>query len=106
MFLCHPDHRMCWLQCPVSIYIPQYQGSPCMLTHLMQINHLRLKLTIQVFSSFQTSIDTSCISQADETSTDLSSERPELTNEDIRAMVQEFRPFGSYDHTGCEYLTW
>src|SRR6267154_124213 len=54
MFLCHPDHRMCWLQCPVSIYIPQDQGSPCMLTHPMQINHLCLKLIVQVFSSIQT----------------------------------------------------
>ncbi|KAG0694697.1 hypothetical protein DFH29DRAFT_880549 [Suillus ampliporus] len=37
---------------------------------------------------------------SDETSTKLHAERPELTNEDLYSMVQEFRPFGSFEHTG------
>ncbi|KAG1800138.1 uncharacterized protein BJ212DRAFT_1488023 [Suillus subaureus] len=36
----------------------------------------------------------------DDTSTELHSEQPELTNEDLHSMAREFRPFGSYEHTG------
>jgi hypothetical protein len=29
---------------------------------------------------------------------------PELTNEDLHSMVQEFQPFGSFEHATCKYL--
>ncbi|KAG1721658.1 hypothetical protein EDB19DRAFT_1917184 [Suillus lakei] len=42
---------------------------------------------------------------SDETSTESHSDQPDLTNKDLRSMVRDFCPFGSYKHTGCEYLT-
>ncbi|KAG1818209.1 uncharacterized protein BJ212DRAFT_1299027 [Suillus subaureus] len=41
----------------------------------------------------------------DDTSNKLQSEQPELTNKDLCLMAWEFQPFGSYEYTGCEYLT-
>ncbi|KAG1803429.1 uncharacterized protein BJ212DRAFT_1304578 [Suillus subaureus] len=40
----------------------------------------------------------------DDTSNELQSEQPELTNEDLCLMAWEFRPFGSYEHTGWIFL--
>ncbi|KAG1722471.1 hypothetical protein EDB19DRAFT_1834995 [Suillus lakei] len=37
---------------------------------------------------------------SDETSTESHSDQPDLANEDLRSMVRDFRPFGSYEHTG------
>ncbi|KAG1721035.1 hypothetical protein EDB19DRAFT_1917579 [Suillus lakei] len=39
-----------------------------------------------------------------ETSTKSHSDQPDLTNEDLRSMVQDFRPFGSYEHTGLQSI--
>ncbi|KAG1808416.1 uncharacterized protein BJ212DRAFT_1303027 [Suillus subaureus] len=38
----------------------------------------------------------------DDTCNELQSEQLELTNEDLRSMAWEFRPFGSYEHTGYQ----
>jgi hypothetical protein len=48
-------------------------------------------------------IDTQSISQVNATSTGSRSPPPELTNEDLLAMVQEFRPFGSFEHSTCKF---
>ncbi|KAG1800694.1 uncharacterized protein BJ212DRAFT_1305207 [Suillus subaureus] len=39
------------------------------------------------------------VSMLYETSTELHSQQPELANEDLCLMVQEFQLFGSYEHT-------
>ncbi|KAG1816890.1 uncharacterized protein BJ212DRAFT_1480743 [Suillus subaureus] len=40
----------------------------------------------------------------DDTSNELHSEQPELTNEDLCSMAQEFQPFRSYEHTGLQSI--
>ncbi|KAG1823826.1 uncharacterized protein BJ212DRAFT_1476693 [Suillus subaureus] len=40
----------------------------------------------------------------DDTSSELQSEQLELTNEYLHSMAQEFRPFGSYKHTGLQSI--
>jgi hypothetical protein len=44
------------------------------------------------------------MSQAHATPPKCQSPIPELSNEDLRAMLREFMPLGSYDQTECEYL--
>ncbi|KAG0694350.1 hypothetical protein DFH29DRAFT_1006421 [Suillus ampliporus] len=44
------------------------------------------------------------VSMSYETSTELHAEQPELTNEDLYSMVREFRPFGSFEHTGLKSI--
>ncbi|KAG1744224.1 hypothetical protein EDB19DRAFT_1906784 [Suillus lakei] len=40
----------------------------------------------------------------DETSTKLHSEQLDLTNEDLHLMLQESRPFGSFEHPGLQSI--
>ncbi|KAG1733098.1 hypothetical protein EDB19DRAFT_1911680 [Suillus lakei] len=40
----------------------------------------------------------------DETSTDLHSEQPDLTNEDLHLMLWEFQPFRSFKHPGLQSI--
>ncbi|KAG1722199.1 hypothetical protein EDB19DRAFT_1916810 [Suillus lakei] len=41
---------------------------------------------------------------SDATSTESHSDQPDLANEDLRSMVRDFRPFGSYEHTGLQSI--
>ncbi|KAG1719391.1 hypothetical protein EDB19DRAFT_1913167 [Suillus lakei] len=41
---------------------------------------------------------------SDATSTESHSDQPDLPNEDLRSMVRDFRPFGSYEHTGLQSI--
>ncbi|KAG1718627.1 hypothetical protein EDB19DRAFT_1837803 [Suillus lakei] len=40
------------------------------------------------------------VSMSYETSAELHSEQPDVTNEDLCSMLQELQPFGSFQHTG------